>query len=110
MYIIFDITYIYYIIYIYIYLKEVRTRMQCFRASREQRLFQAFLPASVLRGALSDLFSSQSNGFQQPSNGFKKPLVRWVRKHWDVYAKKLGHLCKYINFISGQERSNNFYS
>jgi hypothetical protein len=30
------------------------------------------------RGALSDFFSSQSNGFQQPSNGFKKPLVtRW---------------------------------
>ncbi len=53
--------------------------------AREQRLFQANqrLPAaSVLRGALSEFFSSQSNGgSQQPSNGFKKPLVRWVRKH-----------------------------
>jgi hypothetical protein len=57
------------------------------RASREQRLFQANqrLPAAAFssdgRGALSDFFSSQSNGFQQPSNGFKKLLVRWVRKH-----------------------------
>jgi hypothetical protein len=58
--------------------------MQCFRASRQQRLFQANqrLPARIFFAPpFERLFSSQSNGIQQPSNGFLK--VRWVRKHRD---------------------------
>jgi hypothetical protein len=49
------------------------------------------------RGALSDFFSSQSNGF-------KKPLVRWVRKHCTLEHDTIRHVSRVEVGLAGSQQ------